>query len=177
MAEQKGLRSGEKLSKATLNATLADVRRFFHWLAGQPGYKSRFQCSDADYFNLSEKEARIATAKREQAVPTVDQINHVIANMPASTAIKRRDRALLAFTLLTGARDSAVASMKLKHIDLVAGCVNQDAREVRTKFSKSFITYFLPVGDHILDIVVQWVALFESCYGATKIRYSRQRAS
>ena len=162
LAEQKGLRSGEKLSKATLNATLADVKRFFHWLAGQPGYKSRFQYSDADYFNLSEKEVRIATAKREQAGPTLDQVNHVIATMPASTAIERRNRALIAFTLLTGARDSAIASMKLKHIDLVAGCVNQDAREVRTKFSKSFITYFFPVGDHILDIVAQWIVFLQT---------------
>ncbi len=55
LAEQKGQRSGEKLSKATLHATLAHVKRFFHWLAGQPGYKSRLQYSDADYFNLSEK--------------------------------------------------------------------------------------------------------------------------
>ena len=38
LAEQKGQRSGAKLSKATLNATLAHVNRFFHWLAGQPGY-------------------------------------------------------------------------------------------------------------------------------------------
>ena len=49
-------------------------------------------------------------------------------------AIERRNRALIAFTLLTGARDSAIASMKLKHINLVAACVNQDAREVQTKF-------------------------------------------
>ena len=89
LAEQKGLRSGEKLSKATLNATLADVKRFFHWLAGQPGYKSRFQYSDADYFNLSEKEVRVATARREQVGPTLEQVKHVIALMPAKSAIQR----------------------------------------------------------------------------------------
>jgi len=79
--------------------------------------------------------------------------------MPSDTAIERRDRALIAFTLLTGARDSAIASMKLKHIDLVTGCVNQDAREVKTKFSKTFTTYFFPVGEGIRQIVVDWVAL------------------
>jgi hypothetical protein len=41
---------------------------------------------------------------------------------------------------MTGARDSAIASMKLKHVDLAAGCVFQDAREVDTKYSKSFPT-------------------------------------
>ena len=158
LAEQKGQRSGEKLSKATLHATLAHVKRFFHWLAGQPGYKSRLQYSDADYFNLSEKDVRVATARREQVGPTVEQAKHVIAMMPAKSDIERRNRALVAFTLLTGARDSAIASMKLKHIDLIAGSVNQDAREVQTKFSKTFTTFFFPVGEEIRRITAEWVA-------------------
>ena len=64
--------------------------------------------------------------------------------MPADTDIERRNRALIAFTLLTGARDSAITSMKLKHIDLVDGRIIEDAREVRTKFSKTF-THCCPV--------------------------------
>jgi hypothetical protein len=44
--------------------------------------------------------------------------------MPVSNEIERRNRALVASTLLTGARDSAVASLKLKHVNLIAGCVN-----------------------------------------------------
>src|SRR5271170_3176798 len=147
LAEQRGQKSGEKLSKATLYATLTQLKRFFQWLAWLPGYRSRFQYSDAEYFNLSDKDTRIATAQREQRVPTLEQIKHVIQTMPTKTEIERRNRALVAFTLLTGARDSAIASMKLKHVDLIAGCVHQDARDVRTKFSKTFDTYFFPVGD------------------------------
>ena len=77
--------------------------------------------------------------------------------MPDGNEIERRNRALVAFTLLTGARDSAIASMKLKHVDLKEGCVYQDAREVKTKFSKTFTTYFFPVGDGIQEIVAEWV--------------------
>lgn len=157
LADQNNQQTGAKLSKATLHATLAQLRMFFLWLAGQPGYKSRFQYSDADYFNLSENEVRIATAKREQTGPTLEQAKSAISKMPAASHIERRNRALVAFTLLTGARDSAIASMKLKHIDLVAGCVHQDAREVKTKFSKTFTTYFFPVGEEVLQIVVEWV--------------------
>lgn len=73
--------------------------------------------------------------------------------MPSGTTIEQRNRALIAFTLLSGARDSAIASMKLKHIDLTAGTVFQDAREVKTKFSKSFTTAFFLVGDDIRRIV------------------------
>jgi integrase len=157
LAEQKGQRSGEKLSKATLHATLTQLKAFFQWLAREPGYKSRIQYSFAEYLNLSDKDTRIATAQREQDVPTLQQIKHVIAGMPGSTDIERRNRALIAFTALTGARDSAIASMKLKHVDLNANRVYQDAREVKTKFSKTFHTYFFPVGDDIRHIVAEWV--------------------
>ena len=157
LAEQKGQQSGEKLSKATLHTTLTQLKRFFQWLAWQPGYKSRLQYSDAEYFNLSEKDARIATTQREQKVPTLEQIKHVINSMPNQTDIERRNRALIAFTLLTGARDSAIASLKLKHVDLIESFVNQDAREVNTKFSKTFNTFFFPVGDEIRTIVAEWV--------------------
>ena len=158
LAEQNGQQSGEKLSKATLHATLTQLKRFFQWLAREPGYKSHIQYSHAEYFNLSEKDTRIATAKREQKSPTLEQVKRVINTMPTSTEIERRDRALIAFTLLTGARDSAIASMKLKHVDLIANKVFQDAREVKTKFGKTFDTFFLPVGNEVREIVAEWVS-------------------
>lgn len=158
LAEQDSQVTGEKLSKATLHATLSHLKRFFNWLAGQPGYKSKFQYSDSDYFNVSEKDARIATARRSRPVATLEQVQHVLATMPAVTEIERRNRALVAFILLTGARDSAVASAKLKHIDLIGGSFYQDAREVQTKFSKTFTTFFFPVGGVALEIVSDWVS-------------------
>ena len=72
LADKTNPRTGRKLSKATLNATCAHLKRFFHWLAGQPTYKSRLQYADADYFNLSENDVRVATAKREKVGPTLD---------------------------------------------------------------------------------------------------------
>jgi integrase len=157
LADQRGYRSGEPLSKATLYAALTALKRFFVWLAGQPGYKSRISYSDAEYFNLSAKETRIAKATRPARVPTLEQIWHVIQIMPVITEIERRDRALVAFTILTGARDGAIASFKLRHIDIAAGKIDQDAREVQTKFSKSFVTTFFPVGDDIRAMVADWV--------------------
>jgi site-specific recombinase XerD len=158
LAAQNGQRSGEKLSKATLHATLTQLKRFFQWLSREIGYKSRVQYSDAEYFNLSEKDVRVATAQREQKAPTLEQAKHVIKTMPVLTEMDLRNRALLAFTLLTGARDSAIASMKLKHVDLIAKCINQDAREVNTKSSKTFKTFFFPVGNEIHKILAEWVS-------------------
>jgi integrase/recombinase XerD len=157
LAKQLNQQTRKPLSKATLHSTLGQLKAFFQWLAMQPGYKSQLNYTDMEYFNLSEKEVRIATAQRQSAVATLEQIYHVINAMPYGTAIEKRNRCLIAFILLTGARDNAVASLKLKHLDLTRQCVFQDAREVNTKFSKTFTTYFFPVGDDIQQIVCDWV--------------------
>jgi integrase/recombinase XerD len=139
---------------ATLYSTLSVLKAFFKWLADKPGYKSRISHADAEYFNLSEKETRVATAHRETQVPTREQIRRVLNSMPAQSDIEKRIRAAIAFVILTGARDGATASFKLKHIDIAAEKIEQDAREVKTKRSKTFTTCFFPVADDICDIVV-----------------------
>jgi integrase/recombinase XerD len=157
LAKQRHARTRAPLAKATLLSTLNALKAFFQWLAGQPGYKSRLKYADAEYFNLSEKEMHVARARRDQRVPTLEQIRRVLAAMPASSEIQRRNRALIAITLLTGARDGAIASLKLKHLDMSEGKIDQDAREVNTKFSKTFTSYFFPVGDDFRAIVKEWV--------------------
>ncbi len=151
-------RTGQPLSRATVHTTLSALRAFFVWLAAKPGYKSRISYADAEYFNLAEKEVRIAKAVRLKAFPTLDQVHHVLGTMQTRTEIELRNRALIAFALLTGARDGALASLKLKHVDLVQGNVDQDARDVRTKGSKTFTTWFFPVGGEALAIVQDWCA-------------------
>ncbi len=152
LASQAGQRSGEPLSKSTLRQTLAALKAFFEWLAVQPGFKSHITYADAAYFRLSRKDETLAKAGREKRVPTLEQIHHVLAGMPNGTDIERRNRAVIAFALLTCARVDAIASIRLKHIDLDAGRVFQDARQVRTKFSKTFPTFFFPVGGKHLPL-------------------------
>lgn len=157
LLNQRNVSTGEPLSKATMHTTLRHLRAFFQWLALQSGYRSRITYSHTEYFNLSKKDARIATAKRKKSVPSIEHIVKVLETMPSVTSVEMRDRALVAFILLTGARDSAVASLKLKHIDLVEQSLYQDAREVNTKFSKTFTTYFFPVGELAVQIFTEWV--------------------
>ncbi|ORE90871.1 site-specific integrase [Aurantimonas sp. 22II-16-19i] len=158
LEEQTNEKTGKPLAKSTVYARLMAVKRFVHWLAGQPGYKSKITYSDADYFNPSANDGRIATATRERPAPTIEQIRHVIETMPAGSDIEKRDRAVIAFILLTGARDDAVASLRLKHVDLDRRRLYQDAREVRTKNRKTFSSLFFPVGDDIEAIIADWIA-------------------
>ena len=186
LAEQISARTGDKLSKATLHSTLNAQRNFFFWLAGQPGYRSRFSYSDADYFNLSAKETSIAKARREAQVPTFDQIMHVLQSMPFGSSIEQRNRAIIAFILLTGIRDRALASLRLKHLHLEHACVVQGAREVQTKFSKTSTIYFFPVEVEVASIVKDWVrhlkidllwSLDDPLFPATRVARSAQIAN
>lgn len=165
LANQLNARTGEKISKATVYSTLTALKAFFFWLAGQPLYKSKLQFGDSDFFNMSLKDTAIAKAVREPRVPTIEQIRTTLAAMPSETPINKRDRALMAFTLLTGERDDATASMLLMHIDLAERQIFNDARNMRTKFSKSFPTWFFPVGDDVEAIVCDWVTYLKSEQG------------
>jgi site-specific recombinase XerD len=178
LAEQLNLRTCEPLSKATLHSIVTALKSVFQWLSREPGYRSRLNYSDAEYFNLSEKETRIAKARRQQAVPSIEQILHLIENMPARTDLERRDKALIAFTLVSGARDRAIASMKLKHVNIEASSILQDAREVRTKFAKTFTSTFFPVGEELREIVSVGCDICEpSCSGVLMTRCSQQHGS
>ena len=161
LAGQVGQRSGEPLSKATLRHTLAALKAFFEWLSGQSGFRQRITYSDASYFNLSLKDATIARATREERIPTLEQIHRVLGSMPQETEVDRRNRATVALAALTAARADALASMRLRHIDIKAGCIIQDARQVRTKYSKTFPTFFVEIGGSARAIVEDWVTYLE----------------
>ena len=149
-------RTGEPLSKSAMLTTVRNLREFFFWLAHQPGFKSHIGYSDADYFNLSDKDVTVARARREKCVPTLEQVQHVLRNMPLTSPFERRDAALVALAALTGARVRALTSFHHGHIKLREGFVEQDARTVQTKFAKTFRTYFFPVGDEALTIFSDW---------------------
>ena len=159
LADHRGHRSGEPLSKATLYCHPERLKRFFIWLAAQPGYKSRISYSDAEYFNLSTKETRIAKATRPARVPTLEQIRHVIFTMPAD----HRDRATRSGAdclrdpdRRAGRCDCVVQARAYRYRPKAK--IDHDAREVEPKFSKSFVTTFFPVGDDIRAVVADWVA-------------------
>ncbi len=147
------------LSAATVTSTLKHLRSFFLWLSREPGFRSALNANDANYFTPSDQDVRVATARREKRVATLDEIRRVLALMPTRTAVERRDRAIVAFAILTGARDGALASFRLKHIDTKAQTLFQDGREVRTKGRKTFTSIFFPVGPEAREIVAEYVAM------------------
>lgn len=150
--------TAKPLATSTIHARLMALKAFFEWLCWQPGYKSKIRYHDIEYFKLSANDTRIAKASRERPVPSMEQIRHALFAMPHETDVQKRDRAVVAFTILSGARDNAIASLKLRHVDMTAHKIHQDGRDVRTKSRKTFTTVFFPVGDDIEAVVHEWVA-------------------
>ena len=159
LAETNGLRTGETLSLATQSVSLAALKEFFIWLAWQPGFKSKIHVPDIDYFSLSIKDGATAKAKKLRDFPSLEQLHVVIEAMPSETVIERRNRALMTFATLTGIRDRALVSLSLRHIDMTKSppLVRQEPDRVATKFSKSIITYFYPLGDDLTEIIRRWI--------------------
>ena len=138
-------------------STLRNLREFFFWLADLPGFKSSYRLRRRGLFQSKRQGCGDRPSAPGEARPERwTRFSIVLRTMPANTALERRDRALIALAVLTGARIGALASFRHGHINLDQGYVEQDARTVRTKFSKTFRTYFLPVNDEALAVFTDW---------------------
>lgn len=145
LGKLRNTKTGKPLSISTVDATLRLVKAFFHWLVSRAGFKRVLTYADVEYFNNTRKAGRVAHTQHQIPFPSVQQAAHAFRAMPFETEFQKRDKALFAFFMLTGARDGAVASLKLKHVNIDLGHVFQDAREVNTKNAKTIICQFFPV--------------------------------
>lgn len=158
LSQELNARTGNRLSRATVYSTLRDLHAFFFWLAHEPGYRSVIRYADADYFSLSDKEVAVAQARLGKPVPSLAQVEYALSCMQSDTEIERRDRAVVAYAIVTCARVAALASFRLGDVNIAGGYVDQDARHVQTKFSKTFRTFFMPVSELATSIAIDWHA-------------------
>jgi len=157
LTQKKSKQTGTSVSKTYMLHATRSLKDFFKWLYDQPGYKRNLRVTDIEYFNLSAKDVQIARSAPSKRYPTVEQIEHAVKNMPSETEVQKRDRALVCFLALTGARVSAIGSIRLKHVFLQDERIEQHPQEVKTKNSKKIITYLFPVGDYLKSIFIDWV--------------------
>jgi integrase len=139
-------RDGEALSLTYLYNVLRRLRGFFEWLSMQPHYKSKINQVVVEYLSLSKKETRIAIQPNKRNIPDIEDVIKVIETIQIKSDADSRDRALLCFTLLTGARISAIYSLPIQAFDEDTLTVDQNPKlGVKTKFSKRIVTTFFPI--------------------------------
>jgi len=173
---RRNARTGKPLGLSTRDASLRIAKKFIEWLAFQKGFRSRVSHADAEYFNNRMKDARVAHAQRTIRYPSMEQCDHAFRMMPEGSEIERRNKAMFALLVLTGARAAAATSLLLKHVDLVEGMIFQDAREVKTKASKTFETWFFPVDPMYREVFERWVRHLreERLYGPSDALFPKQ---
>lgn len=150
--------TGRPLGKSTTRAIMATMREFVLWLSQQDGFRSRVRAPDADYFRLSRRDEAEARAAPERAAPSIKQAKRALALMPASTPRELRDKAVFALLCLTGVRVAALTSFRIKHVNLTEQSVNQNPREVATKFGKHIDTFFTKGFPEAEAILAEWLA-------------------
>lgn len=151
-----GRKPGERSRRSTIHNKLQPLQRFFSWLAEQPGYRTKIRFTDLDYFNLPQRDMQLARDQEAKPSPSLELVQTAIRAMPATTDLELRDRALMCCALLTGARVMALVTLKLKHVRPDRLGINQDAEDVKTKLSRSYPTFFFPVGDDIKEMFLAY---------------------
>ena len=135
-----------KLELSTQYGYIRRVKKFFKWLSEQPGYKNKIKKDEIDWLRLSKVDARVARQGTTRQMPTFDEVKKIIQKIDGKTEIDMRDRALISFALITGARISAIVSLKMKSFDKKTNLIDQNPKDgVRTKNSKRIFTTFFPI--------------------------------
>lgn len=178
--------SENPLSLSYCYDTLRRLRKFFEWLSRQP--KSKINETHIGFLNLSRKESQIATRARKVDTPTFEEILQVLESIKGNTEVEKRDRAIIALTLLTGGRISAIASLRMKCFDRRGLVLEQDpASGVKTKFSKLITTALFPLPDEKpLAYFLEWFDYLEKVrkfspseplFPATKLEQGKENIS
>ncbi len=146
------------ISIVTYYTYLRYLHKFFTWLSWQPRYKSKINLSTVAYLRIPEKEERMAKQTAIREYPPLEYAIKLADSIKISSEIDLRDRALIAFTLLSGMRDSAIASLPLGCFNETTLAINQDPKAgVKTKFSKHIPSTLLNFNERLLRYVIEWV--------------------
>jgi integrase/recombinase XerD len=157
---------GQPLSLSTVRSTLANIRDFFSWLVTHPNYIRKVDGRGVDFLRLSANQDRAGRATREKTPPTAAEVRKVLKAMPFDSDVEKRDKAIIAFTLLTGVRDGALISLKFKDVDLERKEVWQDPKHVKTKNRKGITSQFIPIEPLAEEVFLDWMAYYQNELGA-----------
>jgi len=111
--------NGKTLSKKTIFQRLYTVRKFYQWLILQPGYRCRLKLDHIDYLNLSRKDRKaLYSSRRQKRVPTLEYVISLINSINSETEVGKRDRACIAFLLMSGVRIKTLTKIYIGAIEI-----------------------------------------------------------
>ncbi len=158
LKEKKKVNGVGTISIKYIYHVLRRIGSFFEWLSSQNGYKSMINITYVGYLKLSRKETRMATEPSSRPKPTLEEVKKVIVGIETISEVGRRDRALIALGVITGARVSALTSLPIKSFDRSSLTLYQDPNYgVKTKFGKNIVSKLIPFGGgEFVQIFLDW---------------------
>ena len=167
-----------QISITTQYHYLRHLKTFFTWLSGQPGYKSKIGIDDISYLSLDRKKVQEATASKRVDCPSLEYVRKLADSIEVRNEIDQRDRALVAFLLQSGMRDSAVSSLPLGCFDHESLRVSQEpSKGVDTKFGKRIVTTLFRFDNQLVDYVLEWADYLktEKCFSSAAPLFPRSK--
>ncbi len=149
--------TGQLLSVSTFVHILEHCRGFFEWLAGTKQGR-KIDADTVSWFRASRADQKRARGLLPKPVPSLADAHAAFAAMPGDTFIERRNRAVFACLMLTAIRADALASLTIGSVEVAEKRVLQSSKVIRTKNSKSIVTFFLPFTTNAQTVLEKWIA-------------------
>lgn len=143
-----------------VNDNLRALREFLNWLERQRGYRSKINYNHIEYLHLTNNQRRSAKATDYKQSYTYTQVIDTTRKMPASTAIEKRNRAIISLQALCGLRPSELRTVRIKSLVCVDDnwFVDINPKYVQSKFCKARKASFMPLPEDIQNNVIHWRA-------------------
>lgn len=158
------LNQDEALSLSYINDAIRNLKDFLNWLERQRGYRSKLNYNQIEYLSLTNNQRKTAKAIRYQKAYTFETILDVIRSMPAQSVKNKRDKAIVSMQALCTLRISELRTAKIGNLIKEDGRYFIDAtpKDMHTKFAKSRQVVFIPLGEDIIDNVINWYGFLKS---------------
>ena len=126
---------GQLVSPRTTRTYLLHVKKFFLWLCTQPCYKQTKLLNLTSYFKPNRLEDNVSSISDVRDCPHIEYVLKLCNSITIKCELDLRDRALIAFLLLTGMRIGAVISLPYSNIDKETLIIYQDPKNMNIKLN------------------------------------------
>lgn len=151
----RGMTNDKVLSASTVRHAASYLTAFFTWLADREG-SSGLRALIA-YFALPKALHQAVALRSDKGRITISDAANVLEKLPAVGIVARRDRAIFALAYIGAMRESALISLRVKHLDLEARRIAHNGRELRAKNGKSFFIKWFPGTEPLQSALIDWV--------------------
>lgn len=163
---KKNKRTGQNISQSLYVSYIAHVRNFFEWLAKNEKEYSKLKARDIAFLKVTQNVANQAKATGYQESHDVNDLLSTIRNMPETTNIEKRNKAMFSLCLLTSPRISSLQTARIKSIKFMreynSWAFLQNPKTQKTKFSKNITSFFVGQSQDIVNNLLNWQQYLQS---------------